>query len=196
MYEKKERCTAFKNSLTFEYRKDTWIGFSYCSLTQDKKDKSGGFIQIDLNPMIFEEIRSSCKYGDTEFAEINLAFGPTRKLFKYVWIHYGPGATFKFYHGSYQGEMYPEIGYGESSLLDTKAMGEDISLPKDIIPEKYETGWKKTNMALAVSPVVGIDLKLQFFVLRLTYQYRFATKAKLTDFVGRHRISVGVGIAF
>ena len=193
MNEKKIRRSTFKHSLIYEYRKDTPIGFSYSSLTNSK---TGGFIQIDLNTMLFEEFRSECKYGDTRFAEFNLGLGWTRKLFNFLWIHYGPGLTFKIYHGSYQGSKYPKIGYGESDLLDLNYMGEDVSLPKDEIPEKYEKGWKKANTAFAISPVVGIDLKIHFIVLRLTYQYRFATDAKLGDFIGRNRISFGAGVAF
>lgn len=191
--EKKERRTTFNKDLTYEYRKDSWLGFSYGVL---KERKTGGFIQIDISPTTLDEIRSACRYGDTKFSETNLAFGWTKKLFKYVWIHWGPGFTGKFYHGTYQNQKYPTIGYGESTLLDTDAMGEDVSLPKNEIPEKYEEAWKKSNFAFAISPVVGIDIKYQFFVLRLTYQYRFATKAKLADFIGRNRISVGVGVAF
>lgn len=190
--EKGETPFIFKNSLTYEYSKDTPIGFSYSSLSKG----TGGFIQIDLNPMLFEEIRSTCRYGDTKFAEINLAFGGTRKLFSFLWIHYGPGFTLKFYHGRYQGGIYPKIGYGESDLLDTQYMGEDVSLPKDEIPDKYEDGWKKTNAVFAISPIVGIDIKIQFIVLRLSYQYRIATESKLGDFVGRSRFSFGAGIAF
>ena len=188
---KKFNRSSYQNALTYEYRKDTWIGFSYNSYK-----KIGGFIQIDVSPMIFEELRSACRYGDEKFAEINLSFGWTRKLFKYAWIHFGPGFTYKIYHGTYKSDNYPEIGYGESSLLDTGSMGEDVSLPKNEIPEVYEEAWKKKNDAFAISPVVGLDLKFKVLVLRLTYQYRFATKAKLEDFIGRHRISIGVGMAF
>lgn len=180
-----------QKALTYEYRKDTWIGFSYSSFK-----RIGGFIQIDISPMIFEELRSACRYGDEKFAEVNLSFGWTRKLFNYAWIHFGPGFTYKFYHGTYQNEKYPEVGYGESSLLDTGSMGEDVSIPKNEIPEVYEEAWKKKNDAFAISPVAGLDLKFKVLVLRLTYQYRFATKAKLEDFIGRHRVSIGVGMAF
>lgn len=190
--EKGETPFIFKNSLTYEYNKDTPIGFSYSSLAEG----TGGFIQIDLNTMLFEEIRSTCRYGDTKFAEINIAFGGTRRLFNFLWIHYGPGFTLKFYHGRYQGGIYPKIGYGESELLDTHYMGEDVSLPKNEIPEKYEDGWKKKNAAFAISPIVGIDIKIQFVVLRLSYQYRIATESKLGDFIGRSRFSFGAGIAF
>ena len=193
MKRRDERRSRFKHSLTYEYRKETPFGFSYSTL---KDQKMGGFFQLDLNSMVFEEIRSECKYGDTKFAEINTAFGWTKKLFKYAWIHYGPGLTCKFYHGTYKGSKYPKIGYGESDLLDSSYMGEDVSLPKDEIPEKYEEGWKQRNLAIAISPVVGIDLKFQFIVLRFSYQHRFATPAKLGDFIERNRISFGIGVAF
>lgn len=189
--EKKEWRLKTEDVLTYEYRKDTWLGFSYSSLT-----KIGGFIQIDISPMIFEEVRSACKYGDKKFPEVNVAFGYTRKLFKYGWIHFGPGFTYKSYHGTYKSEKYPKIGYGESSLLDIEAMGGDVNLSKDSIPNDYKKAWTKSNAALAISPVVGIDLKFKNIVLRLTYQYRFAIKSKLADFIGRDRISVGAGIAF
>lgn len=196
-YERKvsieERRSRFKHSLTYEYRKDTPIGISYSSF---QEHETGGFFQLDLNSMIFKEIQSKCKYGDTKFAEVNTAFGWTMKLFKYAWFHIGPGLTFKFYHGTYKNSNCPKIGYGESELLDSYYMGDDVSLPKDEIPEKYEDGWKQRNLAIAVSPVVGFDLKLQFVVLRLTYQYRIATQSKLGDFIERHRLSFGAGVAF
>ena len=193
MDKKEKRRSEYMGVLTYEYRKDVPIGFAYSSLTEYR---NGNFIQLDLNLMTFNELRSNCRYGDLNFSENNLAFGLTKKLFKYVWVHYGPGATFKLYHGTYLHQKYPTFGYGESDLLDSRFMGNDTDLPIDEIPDGMESAWKKTNLAFAVSPVVGLDLKYKFIALRLTYQYRFAIPTKLSDFMGRHRLSLGFGIAY
>ncbi|MBR5325781.1 MAG: hypothetical protein IKU49_04730, partial [Prevotella sp.] len=102
----------------------------------------------------------------------------------------------KMYYGTYKDDCYPKEGYGETSLLDTKEMGEDLSLPKDDPPSNYKDGWKKANYAFGISPVLGVTAKYNYFAFRLTYQYRWSIQSKLQDFMGRSRLSVGFGIAF
>ena len=158
--------------------------------------KVGGFFQLDLNPEVFNAIRKDCQYGDKKFPEMNIAFGWTIKIVNPVWIHFGPGFTGKMYYGTYAKDCYPKIGYGESDLLDTKEMGDDVTLPKKEVPSQYEDGWTKTNFAFAVSPVVGLTVKYSYFAFRLTYQYRWSIQSKLKDFMGPSRLSIGVGVAF
>ena len=179
--------------ISYEYRKDVPIGIHTGSYNMHK---AGGFFQLDLNTTVFDAARSDCRYGDKNFAEMNMAFGWTIKIVNPVWIHFGPGFTGKMYYGTYLKDKYPTIGYGESDLLDTKEMGNDLTLPKSEIPEQYEDGWKKANFAFGVSPVIGLTFKYSYFALRLTYQYRWSIQSKLKDFVGTSRLSVGVGVAF
>jgi tetratricopeptide (TPR) repeat protein len=178
---------------TYEWRKDSPIGFSYGNYNMHKV---GGFFQMDFNPTIFDAIRGDCRYGDEKFPEFNVAFGWTIKIANPIWIHVGPGVTGKLYFGKYLDKCYPVVGYGESNLLDLKEMGPDVTLPKNDVPENYEDGWKKTNFAFGVSPVLGITAKYSYFAFRLTYQYRWSVQSKLQDFMGRNRLSLGVGVAF
>lgn len=178
---------------TYEFMKDMPLGFSYGKYNMHKV---GGFFQLDFNTTVFDAIRGDCKYGDTKFPELNIAFGWTIKTCDYVWIHVGPGFTGKMYYGTYLDDKYPQIGYGETDILDTKEMGTDLTLPKTEIPEKYKDGWEKANWAFAVSPVIGITAKYSYFAFRLSYQYRWSIQSKLKDFMGSSRISVGVGVAF
>lgn len=165
--------------LTYEYRKDVPIGLSYGKYNMHKV---GGFFQIDFNSKIFDAIRSECIYGDEKFPEMNISCGWTIKIASPVWVYFGPGATGKMYYGTYQEKIYPTVGYGEDSLLDP-----DKTSEKDM---------KKANLAFAVSPVIGICAKYSYFALRITYQYRFSIQSKLDDFMGKQRLSVGVGVAF
>lgn len=178
---------------TYEYMKDIPLGFSYGKYHMHKV---GGFFQMDFNTTVFDAIRNDCKYGDTKFPELNMTAGWTVKIANPVWIHVGPGLTGKMYYGSYKDDCYPEVGYGESSLLDTKEMGNDVSLPKKDIPEDYKSGWTHVNVAAAISPVIGVTVKYSYFAFRLTYQYRWSIQSKLKDFMGVSRLSIGAGVAF
>ena len=177
---------------SYEYRIDVPIGFSYGSY---RMHRVGGFFQMDMNKTVFDAIRGDCKYGDTKFPELNMAFGWTVKIANPVWIHFGPGLTGKMYFGTYKKDCYPKKGYGETDLLDTQKMGTDLTSSKEI-PETYEDGWKKANIALGISPVAGITVKYSYFALRLSYQYRWSIKSELEDFLGVSRLSVGVGLSF
>lgn len=179
--------------LTYELRKDVPIGFSYGKYHMHK---AGGFISFDLNKTVFDALRSDCKYGDDKFAELNIAFGWTIKIANPVWIHFGPGFTAKLYHGTYLNKKYPEKGYGEHDLMDVTKMGDDLSPKDEFTDDEVEDAWRKANFAGAVSPVVGLTVKYSYFAFRLSYQYRWSFKSELADFIGRNRISVGIGVAF
>lgn len=165
--------------LTYEFRKDAPIGFSYGKYNMHKM---GGFFSMDFNSTVFDAIRNDCKYGDKDFAELNMSFGWTVKVYDPIWIHFGPGFTGKMYYGKYAKDQYPVVGYGEDNLLDTKDRDED--------------DMKKANAAIAISPEIGVTAKYSYFALRLTYQYRWSIQSKLQDFMGRSRLSIGVGVAF
>ena len=176
---------------TYEYRKDVPLGFSYGKYNQHK---AGGFFQMDFNGSVFDALRSDCMYGDKKFAEMNMAFGWTVKIYAPVWIHFGPGFTGKMYYGTYADKKYPKVGYGEEALLNAELMG-NLPLPKE--PEEaYEDAWQKANYAFAISPVIGLTVKYSYFAIRCSYQYRWSLQKDLKDFVGTDRVSIGVGIAF
>ena len=141
---------------TYEYSKDTPIGLSYGTYNYHKV---GGFFQFDLNPSVFDVVRSDRKYRDEKFPEMNVSLGMTVKIVSPIWIHFGPGFTAKKYYGEFQ----------EKRRADYKA---------------------------AISPVMGITAKYGYVALRFTYQYRWSLKKDMKDFIGRDRISAGIGIAF
>jgi hypothetical protein len=184
---------------SYEWRKDVPIGIHYGKYNQHKV---GGFFQMDLNTHIFDAIRKDCYYGDKDFPEFNMSFGWTVKIADPVWIHVGPGVTGKFYYGTYLSKNYPEKGYDEKDVLDLKKMGLDTNpeLSKEQVEnsnnESLQEAWQKTNFAFAISPVIGVTAKYSYFAFRLTYQYRWAIESKLSDFIGKSRISIGVGVAF
>ena len=188
MRAKKDHARVF----TYEWRKDAPIGIHYGKYNMHKV---GGFFQLDFNSAVFDAIRSDCKYGDTKFPEMNMSFGWTVKIYNPVWLHVGPGFTGKMYYGSYLDDKFPTIGYGETSLLDQKEMGTDLA-PKEDASAEFKDGWKKANLAFAISPVIGVTAKYSYFALRLTYSYRWTVQSKLADFMGRSRLSIGVGVAF
>lgn len=184
---------------TYEWRKDSPIGFHYGTYNQHKV---GGFISLDLNTQLFDAIRKDCYYGDEKFPEFNMSLGWTVKIADPVWVHFGPGFTGKLYYGTYQKKQYPKKGYGETELLDLTEMGLDSN--PNLTKEQVENSdndhlieaWQKSNFAFAISPVVGVTAKYSYFAFRLTYQYRWSIESKLTDFIGKSRLSIGVGVAF
>jgi len=185
--------------LTYEWKQDAPIGIHYGSYNMHKV---GGFFQMDLNSSVFDAIRKDCYYGDEKFPEFNISFGWTIKIANPVWIHFGPGFTGKMYYGTYLAKEYPTKGYGETDLLDLRKMGLDLNpgLTKDEVSEtdndELLDAWQHLNFAAAISPVVGVTVKYSYFAFRLTYQYRWSIQSKLSDFMGKSRLSVGVGVAF
>ena len=182
--------------LTYEYMKDAPIGFSYGKYNTYKLHRVGGFFQLYFNTKVFEAIRKNCQYGDTKFPELNMAFGWTVKIANPIWIHFGPGFTGKLFYGTYLDNNYPKVGYGEKDMLDTKEMGEDLTIPKDEIPSNVKSGWTKANLAFAISPVIGLTVKYSYVAIRFSYQYRWSIETKLKDFMEVNRFTLGVGIAF
>ena len=186
---------------TYEWRKDVPIGFQYGTYNQHKV---GGFIQLDLNAKIFDAVRKDCYYGDEDFPEFNISFGWTVKIAKNVpvWVHVGPGFTGKMYYGTYNKKNYPKKGYGEKDLLDLNAMGlaANPNLTKEQVEKSDDQSlidaWQDFHFASAISPVLGLTAKYSYFALRLTYQYRWSIESKLSDFMGKSRLSIGVGVAF
>ena len=169
--------------LTYEWRKDVPIGLQ---IGKYNMHKAGGFFQLDFNPAIFDAIRGECHYEDPataspKYPEFNVAFGWTIKIKNPVWVHVGPGFTGKFYYGKYLNDNYP---YYEKNQIETETTDPNSS------------AYKHLNFVPAISPVIGLTIKYSYFAIRGTYQYRFTLKKGLQEFMDRHRVSVGIGVAF
>lgn len=178
---------------TYEWRKDTPIGFSYGKYNMHKV---GGFLAMDISSKVFDAVRSECRYGDEKFPEFNLNFGWTVKIANPVWIFVGPGFTGKMYYGKYKDNTSTEKHYP-----DAKGLARDVSndLESDMDSSNKDTkeeAYKHFNFAPAISPVGGLCIKYSFFAFRVSYQYRFTIQKDLSDFMGPQRLSIGVGVAF
>ena len=152
-----------------------------------KMKKVGGFFEMNFNGKLFDVFRSSASYGDKP--ELNIAFGFTRKIASPVWIYFGPGFTFMSYFGNFKENTYPVKNVPYPS--DKKE-----GLVEVIKDDKTVYDLDKTNFAFAVSPTIGIVVKYSYFALRLGYQYRFAFKKELQDYIKANRFTIGVGVAF
>ncbi len=152
--------------LTYEYEKDTPWGFS---IGKYKENKSNGYFTLRFNPELFEAVRSN--NDSTKRPELNISFGWTIRVIKpYVWIFFGPGYT----------------GVGKYTL-DEKDTDKDDQLNLKIYS--------------AISPEIGVLGKIKLtekigIALRYTFQYRFALDNTTTDYMGKTKHIVGVGLCF
>lgn len=183
--------------LTYEYLKDSPIGFSYGKYNMHK---AGGFFNMSLNKQVFDMMRSNCAIPD--MPEMNLSFGWTLKVVNPVWVFFGPGVTAKCYYGDYKkndsdiDEIFPGadgIPNDPNGVLKPSSEYESANSKKQAIYTENDT---KANLGWAISPVIGICVKYSYFAVRLTYQYRFAMDSNLKDFIGKQRIGIGVGISY
>ncbi|MBR1712285.1 MAG: hypothetical protein IJ722_02625 [Alloprevotella sp.] len=184
--------------LTYEFMKDCPIGLSYGSYNMRK---AGGFINFNLSGNIFKFMKNEVAYDPTaepndpkgqDYPEINLNFGWTIKIANPVWIYFGPGVTSKFYLGHFK----KEVGGSYDSNTE-RWPGYKSTTNPDGEYSSYDTGEShKINAAIAVSPTIGLCVKYSYFALRVGYEYRFGVKKELRDFLGEHRITVGLGLAF
>lgn len=186
--------------VTYEFMKDVPIGLS--TGTYNMK-KWGAFFSINFNPKLFKAIRKNVVYkpGEEEkgsgvkgdYPELNMNFGWTRKIYAPVWIYFGPGVTMKMYYGKYEEKNYP---LNEKHELDGHMYNDGkLEMSEDEKSDNYKA-WHKANFAFAISPTVGLCVKYSYFALRVGYEYRFSVQKKLQDFMGAHRVTVGVGVAF
>lgn len=176
---------------TYEYTKDTPIGFSYGKYNMHKV---GGFFGMSVNKNVFDMMRNDCTVGD--MPEVNVNFGWTIKIASPVWVFFGPGATVKCYYGDYKpiglkDKIYPNKDGFPNDPDNKLVVGSDQKEGS-----VYTNNDTKANAAWAISPVAGIAVKYSYFALRLTYQYRFAMDTNLKDFIGQQAFSVGVGVSF
>ena len=179
--------------LTYEYRKDTPLGLHYGKYNMHKV---GGFIGIDISNKVFDALRNECQYGDDKFPEFNINFGWTVKIVNPVWIYFGPGFTGKFYYGKYKSSSNAEKHFPGADGLAKNGEADWHDDMKSANNDTRIDAEKKLNIGPAISPVIGICAKYSYFALRVTYQYRFTLQKELEDFVGKQRLSVGVGVAF
>jgi tetratricopeptide (TPR) repeat protein len=163
------------NVISYEWMKGAPLGIH---IGKYNLHKAGGYFHLNLNTNIFEAIRNEHEIGDV--AEVLMGFGWTIKIVDPLWIHFGPGFGTKLYYGEYKEDKYPDEDGKPVSLSDLEEKGDS----------------EKVNAAFSINPEIGLTFKYSYFALRLTYQYRFALKKELEDFLGKHRIMIGVGVAF
>ncbi|MBR6714835.1 MAG: hypothetical protein IKI83_00110 [Prevotella sp.] len=149
-----------------------------------KAKKTGGFFELDFNGKIFDAMRGSCTYGDKP--EVNISFGFTHKIANPVWFYVGPGFAYKPYYGEFEDKVYP---------VKTVPYPDDDK--KGLVVKTGEENYnlKKSNAAFAISPTIGIVVKYSYFAFRLGYQYRFALKKDLQDYIKANRVTIGIGVA-
>ena len=164
------------NVVTYEWIKGAPLGIT---IARFNDHRVGSFFHINLTPKIFEATRNNCVIGDTP--EALLGFGWTIKIADPIWINFGPGFGAKLYFGDYKEKKYPG--------KDGKPTN-----PTDI--EESEDKDLKINAAFSINPELGITCKYKFVAARVTYQYRFSLKKDLEDFMGKHYIMLGLGVAF
>ncbi len=159
--------------LTYEYQKDTPIGFSYGKY---KDHKSGGYFTLRINKDVFEAMRSNT--DSITKPEVNVSFGWTIKIIKPLWIFFGPG--------------YTGVGQYEPKELD-----ENKTTGNPSEDEKLTL-----NIKSAISPEIGLMVKLSSkklrcgLALRYTFQYRFALEKESESYIGKTQNVLGIGICF
>lgn len=173
--------------ITYEYMQNAPIGFSTGKYNMHR---AGGFFSLNMNTKLFELARGNYELDD--MPELNINFGWTLKIVNPVWIFFGPGVTGKAYYGDYATGYVPNKD-GKPINEDTEESADASSVIKDFSGDPDDL---KVNIGVAISPTVGICVKYSYFALRLSYQYRFAMKKHLEDFMGKSRFSIGVGVAF
>ncbi len=140
--------------------------------------KAGGYFHLNINAKVFDAIRDECKIGDNP--EAMIGFGWTVKVVSPVWVHFGPGFGAKLYYGEYVKDKYPDKNGKPLAIEDLEIDGKE----------------NKVNAAFSINPEIGITLKYSFIAFRATYQYRYALKKDLEDYLGRHHFMLGLGFAF
>ncbi len=195
--------------VTYEFMPGAPIGLSTGSYNMKKW---GGFFSFNFNPQVFKAMRGNIMYkpgeeikgGDVkgDFPEFNLNFGWTRKIYAPIWIYFGPGLTGKMYYGTYAKDNYPYNkekhdlnSTGSDTMFDSDGNLSQPSEDDEDDASRYKA-WKKLNFAMAISPTVGLCVKYSYFAFRIGYEYRFAIKNKYQDFIGAHKVTVGLGVAF
>jgi tetratricopeptide (TPR) repeat protein len=186
------------NVFTYEYTKNMPIGFHYGRYNMHKV---GGFFALSTNRKIFKAMQKDC--GLEDYPELSLKFGWTFKIANPVWAFIGPGVAAKLWYGDYytidkNGEFVPKDGTSTSSKDYEKGYPMDGESKLD--PE--QEGWdneklsEKIHVGFAIPVTAGIVVKYSWFALRLGYEYRFCPQKRLDEFMGKHRFTIGAGIAF
>lgn len=152
--------------LTYEYHKDVPIGFSFGKC---KNKGSGGFFSLRTNSNTIKLMRNEPSLD--LFPEVNVSFGWTRKIVAPVWIFFGPGYT----------------GMGSYSLRESAIGKAETELEN----KDYSFKWRN-----AISPEIGLILKLWHFNLKYSFQYRFALDSADEDYIGEMRHYIGVGFCW
>lgn len=153
---------------SYEWNKDVPIAFSVGSANFRKW---GGYFSLRTNVDTWELIRFEPEKNQKP--EANISFGWTKKIVAPIWIHFGPGYT----------------GVGEYHLRKSGVEKDEKGEP--LLNEDVSFNWYS-----AISPEVGLMLKIWHINLRYTFQYRFALKSKHEDVFGTMRHYIALGVAW
>jgi tetratricopeptide (TPR) repeat protein len=141
--------------------------------------KAGGYFSFATNPAFFNMLRSD--YSKATQADIGISFGvnfrPIKpRITQYVplWLYFGTGYTFMGAY-LYQDASGEEVRYEGGELPDAKL---------------------KFTAYHAIPFETGLLLKLKWFALRYTFQYRFATKLDTQEYIQPFMHSFGIGVCF
>jgi tetratricopeptide (TPR) repeat protein len=175
---KKDRTTAFTYQLginQFE-NPDFVLPLSF-SVGSYKTKKGGGYFTFFSNPAFFNMLRK--EYAKAVQGNIGFTTGGTfrpEKRYVPLWIHIGAGYSLSNAYTYASENSENEIYYGGNSL---------------------ETEMKKVFYH-AVPLEAGILLKINWFVVRYTFQYRFAitNDNKIKDYVSPYIHSFGIGVCW
>ena len=169
---RKQRATV----LTYQWGTKTPIGLSFGTYKNNRK--VGRYFNLSLHPDVFYALRS--EYDKSNDVEANVSLGWTVKPISKapIWLFGGIGYTM-------QGEFLPE----ESDQTDTEI--ETMAQEPGVEEEDM-----KFNAYHAVSPEVGLLAKIKFFVIRYTFQYRFAVSKDYKDLMDKTQNSIGIGFCW
>ncbi len=164
--------------LLYEYSKTAPVGISYGSY---KNKKTGRYFNFTLHPDLFFAIRNDfdkCRKAEFSITPLGWTVNPVHK-YPYCWIVFGLGYTGVCRYETEDGEIYQPGSFVEG------AEGEDETVDEP-----------KFKVYSAISPELGITLKVWHFAIRYTFQYRFAVSKKYADVIDEQRHAIGVGFCF
>lgn len=154
------------------------------SMGSYKNHKVGGYFTLGFHPDVFNAARKD--YDETKDFEAAASFGWNGRPIKKVpaWIFGGIGYTMN-------GQFLPK---GQKASINTLGDGVDPVDPAEPVePAEQDMKFKAYH---SVCPELGVLVKIKFFVLRYTFQYRFAVDKKYKDEIEKTQHSIGFGFCW
>jgi tetratricopeptide (TPR) repeat protein len=136
--------------------------------------KVGGYFSFATNPAFFNMLRSD--YTKAVQADAGISFGGNFRPLADIplWIHFGIGYTFMGAY-TYKNELDEVVRYEGGELPDA-----DLKLVN------YHAFHLET----------GLLIKIKWFALRYTFQYRHALKLETKDYICPFMHSFGIGLCW